>query len=84
MALPRLEPGIALFLMYAWTKRERKGAEHCRKKIIGPLRDMAKAPPIVVDMCGSPPTQAILMECREVLALHCRTCGACERWREDP
>lgn len=78
MALPRLECGIALFLMDAWVRRERKGAEFCRAKIIGPMRTMARVPPVKVDMVGSPPTACILQEAREILALHCRTCGACE------
>lgn len=82
--LPKIEPGIVLFLMFAWTKRERRGADFCRKKIIGPVREMARNPPVVVDVIGSCPTMNVLAERRSILALHCKSCGACELSREDP
>ena len=78
MPLPKLDCGIAIFLMWAWTKRERKGADFCRDRIIGPIRGMARTPPVTVDLCGSSPTSVVLAEAREVLTLHCRACGACE------
>ena len=84
MAMPKLEPGIALFLMQAWVIRERKGADFCRKKLVGPLRVMARTPPVVVDICGSPPTVAVLQECRDILALHCKACGACDCSNDAP
>lgn len=78
MSMPRLEPGLTLFLMFCWIKRERRGVTYCRDKLIGPLRDMARNPPVVVDVVGSNPTLQVLSECRCILALHCKGCGMCE------
>lgn len=76
--MPRLEPSLVLFLMFAWTKRERKGADFCRTKVVGPIREMARNPPVVVDVVGSAPTLEVLTQCRSILALHCKSCGQCE------
>ena len=78
MALPKLEPGLVLFLMGAWCRREKRGADFCKNKLIGPIREMARNPPVVVDVVGSAPTLTVLQECREILALHCKGCGMCE------
>ena len=76
--MPKLEPGLVLFLMFAWTKRERRGVTYCRDKLIGPLREMARHPPVVVDVVGSEPTLEVLKQCRCILSLHCKSCGMCE------
>lgn len=84
MPMSKLTPEMATFLMDAWCQRERRGAEWCRKKKMGPLRTMARTPPMVVDLCGSPPTLTVLQSCREIYAVHCRACGACELKDEAP
>ena len=84
--LPKLDSGIALFLMFAWVRREAKGADFCRRRLVGPVREMARHPPCVIDLARPEckPTADVLLECREVLALHCRSCGACDLSKEGP
>ena len=78
MPFSKLTPEMATCMMYFWTLRERRGSDWCRKKLMGPLREMARTPPMVVDLCGSPPTLEILKDCRNIYALHCKTCGQCD------
>lgn len=84
MKLPPATAALALVTMHLWTLRERKGANWCRDKLVGPLREMAETPPVIVDIAvpGSKPTSDILAEVRGALRLHCTVCGKCDLGKE--
>lgn len=88
MMLLTLHVGVTIWLAEAWLLREKKGADWCRKKKIGPIREFLKAPPSKLDVvmtrdgCVRVPDH--LMDARGILALHCKACGQCERRNEAP
>lgn len=87
MTLPILNAGSTLFLVEAWVQRERKGAEWCRKKKIGPIIEaLQAAPPVrpaaVMTRGGCVTTEDLYADTRDLLTLHCRACGGCEHGRK--
>lgn len=81
--------GATMFLVEAWERRLTKGARWCRDKKIGPLRRALKSPPAtrpaaVIAAGGIIDPQAAYRDARELLALHCRICGACELAKDPP
>lgn len=83
MALAKLDAPTALVLIDLWVRREKKGAEWCKKRI-GPIRAYARELPPVPYIAGNRPTADIFMDVRHILALQCKACGACELSRDEP
>lgn len=87
-----ISAGSTLFLLSAWADRERRGAEWCDRRKIGPLRALLKNPPeaapdAVLTKKGGLDIPQHLRETSELLALHCTACkaacGGC-RWADIP
>ena len=69
-------------LAFLTSQRERKGAEWCRKRGVGRMREVA-SPNVLTIGAPMPSAEHVLAqtEASEILAAHCRSCGGCRLGR---